>query len=116
MGAVRHCEFTTGAFVEPITVWEPPHKLAFDVVDQPPSMEEWSPWNVVHAPHLVGTMQSRRGQFELVELGPTTTRLVGTTWYTLDLAPGAYWSLFSDAIVHRIHGRVLRHIESLSEG
>jgi hypothetical protein len=24
VGAVRHCEFTTGAFVEPITAWEPP--------------------------------------------------------------------------------------------
>jgi hypothetical protein len=23
VGAVRHCEFTTGAFVEPITAWEP---------------------------------------------------------------------------------------------
>ncbi len=116
VGAVRHCEFTTGAFVEPITVWDPPHRLAFDVVEQPPSMEEWSPWNVVHAPHLVGTMQSRRGQFELIELSPEQTRLVGTTWYTLDLAPGMYWSVFSDLIVHRIHGRVLRHIKGLSEG
>jgi len=116
VGAVRYCEFTTGAFVEPITVWEPPHRLGFDVVDQPPSMEEWSPWNVVHAPHLVGTMQSRRGQFELIELSPNKTRLIGTTWYTLDLSPGLYWSVFSDLIVHRIHGRVLRHIKALSEG
>ena len=116
VGAVRHCEFTTGAFVEPITTWEPPHLLAFDVVEQPPSMEEWSPWRVVHAPHIVGTMQSQRGQFELIEIAPNRTRLVGTTWYTLDLAPGAYWSLFSNAVVHRIHGRVLRHIKGLSEG
>ena len=27
VGAVRRCEFTTGAFVEPITVWEPPTVL-----------------------------------------------------------------------------------------
>ena len=32
VGAVRHCEFTTGAFVEPITVWDAPHRLAFDVI------------------------------------------------------------------------------------
>ncbi|HEY2941515.1 MAG TPA: SRPBCC family protein, partial [Vicinamibacteria bacterium] len=29
VGAVRHCEFTTGPFVEPITVWDEPRRLAF---------------------------------------------------------------------------------------
>ncbi|MDB4474550.1 SRPBCC family protein, partial [Opitutaceae bacterium] len=31
VGAIRYCEFSTGAFVEPITQWEPPALLAFDV-------------------------------------------------------------------------------------
>lgn len=35
-GAVRYCGFSTGAFVEPITVWDEPRRLAFDVVAQPP--------------------------------------------------------------------------------
>jgi len=38
------------------------------------------------------------------------TRLEGSTWYELDLAPQAYWSIWSDLIVHRIHRRVLEHI------
>jgi hypothetical protein len=29
--------------------------------------------------------------------------------------PSAYWQLWSDAIIHRIHLRVLRHIKSLAE-
>jgi uncharacterized membrane protein YhaH (DUF805 family) len=29
--ATRHCNFTTGSFVEPITAWDPPRRLAFDV-------------------------------------------------------------------------------------
>ena len=29
--AIRHGEFTTGAFVEPITAWEEPTRLALDV-------------------------------------------------------------------------------------
>ena len=37
-GAVRHCEFSTGPFIEPITTWDPPRRLAFDVSAQPPSM------------------------------------------------------------------------------
>jgi hypothetical protein len=39
---VRHCEFSTGSFVEPITVWDEGHRLAFDVENQPHPMREWS--------------------------------------------------------------------------
>ena len=46
VGAVRHCIFTTGAFVEPITVWDEPNTLAFDVTEQPPPMKELSPYDI----------------------------------------------------------------------
>lgn len=42
VGAVRHCNFTTGSFVEPITVWDEPRLLKFDVVEQPEPMKELS--------------------------------------------------------------------------
>jgi uncharacterized membrane protein YhaH (DUF805 family) len=109
-GAIRRCEFSTGAFVEPITVWDPPRRLAFEVVSQPPPMHEWSPYRDLHPPHLDSTMRSRRGEFRLVALPGGRTRLEGSTWYELDLAPQAYWSIWSDLIVHRIHRRVLEHI------
>ena len=115
MGAVRYCEFTTGPFVEPITVWDPPHTLAFNVIEQPQPMAEWSPYEVVYAPHLENTMLSQHGQFQLIATDDGGTLLRGTTWYTLDLAPGAYWRLWSDFVVHRIHNRVLRHVKQLSE-
>lgn len=115
VGAVRHCEFTTGAFVEPVTAWEPPHRLAFDVASQPPPMHEWSPYRHVHPPHLDGYLRSRRGEFRLVDLGDGRTRLEGSTWYTLDLTPAAYWALWSDALMHGIHVRVLDHVKRLSE-
>lgn len=116
VGAVRYCEFSTGPFVEPITTWDPPHHLAFDVVDQPVPMEELSPWDVVPAPHLLdGTLMSRRGEFRLEALEGGRTRLVGRTWYTLDMAPVPYWSAWSTALIHRIHLRVLGHIAVVSE-
>lgn len=114
-GAVRRCEFSTGAFVEPITTWDPPRRLAFDVAAQPPSMEEWSPYRHVDAPHLVGYMTSRGGEFRLVPLPGGRTRLEGSTWYTLDIHPQAYWGVWADALLHTIHGRVLRHVKALSE-
>jgi uncharacterized membrane protein YhaH (DUF805 family) len=115
VGAVRYCEFTTGAFVEPITAWDPPHRLAFDVAAQPPSMREWSPYEVVHAPHLHGGAQSLRGEFKLTRLPGERTRLEGTTWYRLKMAPNMYWSLYGDYAIHVIHQRVLSHIRKLSE-
>lgn len=115
-GAVRYCEFSTGAFVEPVTVWDPPRHLGFDVVESPPTMFELSPWDEVFAPHLDGVLQSQRGEFRLEALPGGRTRLVGTTWYRFDMAPTAYWTLWSDLIIHAIHVRVLSHIAGVAEG
>jgi uncharacterized membrane protein YhaH (DUF805 family) len=113
-GAVRRCVFSTGAFVEPIDVWEEPRLLAFRVLEQPEPMTEWSPY-AIHPPHLDHYLVSRRGQFRLIALPDGRTRLEGTTWYTNRMWPAAYWRSWSDAIIHRIHLRVLRHIRTLAE-
>jgi polyketide cyclase/dehydrase/lipid transport protein len=114
-GAVRYCIFTTGAFVEPIQVWDEPHRLAFSVTHNPAPMDELSPYAAVRPPHLDGFFVSERGEFLLQPLGAHRTRLTGTTWYRNALYPAAYWRIWSDAIIHRIHLRVLRHIRSVSE-
>lgn len=115
VGAVRHCEFSTGAFVEPITVWDAPRRLGFDVVAQPVPLQEWSPYRTVYAAHLDAGFRARRGEFRLIALPGGRTRLEGSTWYDLELHPRPYWSLYADAVVHAIHRRVLRHVASLSE-
>ena len=113
--AVRYCEFTTGTFVEPITTWDVPRRLAFDVTDQPAPMFELSPYRHVHPPHLDGALQSTHGEFTLVLLPDGRTRLEGRTWYKLQMFPQGYWTLWSDLLIHRIHERVLVHIKRLSE-
>jgi uncharacterized membrane protein YhaH (DUF805 family) len=115
VGAVRRCEFSTGAFIEPITAWQPPRRLSFDVRQEPPGLQEMSPYDNVHAPHASGYLHSRRGEFRLVPLPGGGTRLEGSTHYTLDVFPTWYWSRYADAIIHRIHMRVLRHVKALSE-
>ena len=115
VGAVRHCEFTTGPFVEPITHWEPPVRLAFDVAQRPEPMEEWSFYERVHPPHLESSFRAVRGEFRLIALEGGRTRLEGSTWYELELAPTGYWRVIADWIVHRIHTRVLAHVRTLSE-
>ena len=115
VGAIRYCEFSTGAFVEPITVWEPAHRLAFDVVDQPLTMQELSPYENVHAPHLESGLVSHQGEFRLVHLPGGRTRLDGTTWYSVHMGPQVYWSLWSDSIIGAIHERVLEHVRDEAE-
>lgn len=45
VGAERHCVFSTGAFVEPIEVWDEPRLLRFSVTANPAPMEEWTPYH-----------------------------------------------------------------------
>lgn len=113
VGAVRYCNFNTGAFVEPITVWQKPNLLAFDVKEQPAPMIETSFYSEIHPAHL-DYIKSRRGQFRLYEKDGKTI-VEGTTFYTHDIAPDFYWKLYSDEIIHRIHLRVLNHIKEVAE-
>ena len=115
VGAVRHCEFSTGPFVEPITAWEEPRRLAFDVTEQPHPMRELSPYRNIAPAHLNGFFRSQHGQFLLTALPDGRTRLDGTTWYAQNLWPNRYWRVWSDYLVHRIHTRVLEHIKAESE-
>jgi Polyketide cyclase / dehydrase and lipid transport len=113
-GAIRRCVFSTGAFVEPIEVWQEPTLLKFRVTESPPPMREWNPFEV-HPPHLDGYLVSRQGEFRLERLDDGRTRLIGSTWYNNRMWPAAYWYLWSDAIIHRIHERVLNHIRDQAE-
>jgi hypothetical protein len=114
VGAVRHCNFTTGSFVEPITVWDEPNLLRFDVVEQPEPMKELSFYDI-DAPHLHDYFVSKQGQFKLTTLPNGNTLLEGTTWYYHNIKPSMYWQWWSDYIIHKIHVRVLEHIKANSE-
>jgi hypothetical protein len=111
VGAVRYCVFSTGAFIEPITHWEPARRLSFDVIESPATMTELTPYRDVAPPHLHGYLRSKRGEFRFIDLGDGRTRLEGSTWYQIEMAPEAYWQIFSDALIQRIHHRVLDHIK-----
>jgi hypothetical protein len=115
VGAVRRCEFTTGTFVEPIDVWVPGRTLGFSVVSQPDPMVETTLWKGPRPPHLDGYLKTTRGEFFLEPMAGGKTRLIGRTWYTTGLAPEAYFRLWADAIIHRIHLRVLSHVARLAE-
>ena len=115
VGAVRRCVFSTEAFIEPIEIWDEPRLLHFTVAESPAPMQEWTPYQEMKPPHLNGFLRSHSGQFRLVPLGSTRTRVEATTWYEHRLWPSFYWRSWSDFIIERIHARVLRHVKTVAE-
>lgn len=114
-GAIRYCRFSTGDFVEPITVWDENHLLAFNVLSEPPSLHELG-IGPIHTPHVDRNyMRSQHGEFRLTALDANHTLLQGTTWYQDYFWPQTYWRAWSDAIIHRIHMRVLQHVKAEAE-
>lgn len=114
-GAIRTCVFSTGPFVEPIEVSDEPRELRFGVTSNPAPLQEWTIYSDIQPRHLHGFLVSRQGQFLLTPLPGGRTLLEGTTWYEHHMWPATYWQLWSDAIIHRIHLRVLNHIKLLAE-
>ena len=115
-GAARYCDFSTGSFVEQVEAWDEPRLLRFQVTESAAPMREWSPYGEIVTKHLHGYFISREGQFQLTRLPNNHTLVEGTSWYQHGLWPAEYWRWWSDAIIHRIHTRVLTHIKTLAEG
>jgi len=114
-GAVRHCVFSTGPFVEPIMVWDEPRLLRFSVTANPAPMNELTIYGHIEPRHLHGYFESHQGQFLLKALPGGRTRVEGTTWYSHSMWPETYWHWWSDYIIHRVHMRVLGHIRTEAE-
>lgn len=115
VGATRYVNFTTGTFVQHITSWQKPNFLAFSIESNPAAINEWNPYSEMHPPHLNGYFKTYKGQFRLQKTGNNVTLLEGTIWYKVDFYPQFYWQLWANAMIHRVHNKVLEHIKSESE-
>lgn len=115
VGAIRYANFTTGTYVQRITKWQEPSLLQFSFESNPPGMNEWNPYCVMHPPHVNGYFKSYKGQFRLRRTGNNVTLLEATNWYKIDIYPQFYWQPWVNAVVHKVHNRVLKHIKSESE-
>jgi uncharacterized membrane protein YhaH (DUF805 family) len=115
VGAERIGEFSTGTAIERVTEWVPNRKLAFVVVRDIPGMRELSPYEHVHAPHVIGYFHTTYTSFELIRRSDGGTDIVERTSHELRLDPVPYWLPMTRWIVHQNNARVLQHIRSHAE-
>jgi uncharacterized membrane protein YhaH (DUF805 family) len=115
VGAERLGEFSTGTAIERVTEWVPTRKLAFVVVRDIPGMRELSPYETVHAPHVIGYFRTTYTSFELIPRAKGVTDIVEHTSHELRLDPVPYWLPMARWIIRQNNTRVLQHIRSHAE-
>src|SRR5262245_55617636 len=116
-GVGAHCdgEVSTGTAVERITESVPNHRLAFLVLNDVPTLRELSPYDHVHAPHVVGYFATTVASFELEDRGTQITKLTLRSTHVLRLEPTLYWLPLVKWVVEENKTRVLRHIRLVAE-
>ena len=116
VGAARLCQLSTGDMPEIVTIWKPGQELRFKVLSTPASMRELGFFGqTVDAAHLHSAYASLEGGFKLETLPDGRTRLTGESHYLLNIAPAAYWNLWTKEIVRMVQLRVLEHVKTRAE-
>jgi hypothetical protein len=115
MGSLRLGRFSTGTAREGVTEWVPNRKLAFTVLQDVPAVHEFSPYEHVHAPHVVGYFYTLDTSFELLPQQNGRTEVVERTSHSLKLEPALYWLPLPRWVVHPNNARVLAHIKHQAE-
>jgi hypothetical protein len=115
VGAVRRGEFSTGTAIERVTEWEPNRKLAFTVETDIPAMHELSPYEHVHAPHVIGYFTTRTTSFELAPRGDGAIEVTLRSSHEIRLDPLLYWMPFARYMVAENNARVLAHVRRNAE-
>ena len=115
VGASRIGEFSTGTAIERVTEWIPNRRLAFTVVHDVPAMRELSPYEHVHALHVIGYFHTNYTSFELLPQRSGHTEVIERTSHSLKLEPILYWLPLARWVVSRNNARVLTHIKRQAE-
>lgn len=115
IGATRLGHFSTGTATERVTEWAPGRALGFDILSEPPTLKELSPYADVHAPHVEGYFRSVHARLILTPLAGGRTRLTLDTSHELSLQPSYYWMPMARWVVRENKARVLAQMKAQAE-
>lgn len=115
VGAIRRGYFSTGVATERVTEWVPGRALGFDILSEPETLREMSPYAHVHAPHVKGYFRSVHARIVLTPLADGRTRLTLASTHELDLQPSFYWLPLTRWVVRENKARVLTQMKAQAE-
>ncbi len=115
IGAIRRGYFSTGVATERVTEWAPGRALGFDILTEPETLKEMSPYAHVHAPHVHGYFRSVHARIILTPMAGGNTRLTLATTHELDLQPSFYWLPLARWVVRENKARVLTQMKGQAE-
>ena len=116
VGSVRRCEFNTGTALETVTRYDAPNHFAFHIDSQPDPLREATLYRGPRQPHLDGYVRNLEGIFDLEALPGGKTRVTAKSVYRVSMTPETYWRIWTDAVIHTIHRRVLENVKARAEG
>jgi hypothetical protein len=96
VGAVRYCVFSTGAFVEPITRWEPGKRLSFDVTASPAPLREFSLYPQIARPistAICARVAENSVSSRFLAAVLASKAALGTTWRWRPNATGSFGAI-----------------------
>ena len=111
VGDSRQCLLTTGTMNETIAEVQENRYLRFEVLNTPPAMKEMNPFYDIHPRHENGSFKVHWGEFRLEPLPGGRTRFTGTSRYSYNIYPAAYWGLWTDTVAEQIHVRMMGEIK-----
>ena len=115
VGATRLGHFSTGTATERVTEWAPERALGFDILSEPATLKEFSPYADIHTPHVDGYFRSVHARLVLTPLPGGRTRLTLDTSHELGLQPSYYWMPMARWVVRENKVRVLAQMKAQAE-
>ena len=92
VGAQVRCVYTSGALIKRMTVFDPPHLLRFEVLEQHVGIE--------------GCAVAERGSYEIQACGDSC-HVILTTHYRSYLHPRWLWRPIETVVTHQLHRHIL---------
>lgn len=109
------CHYSNGNLLAPVLVYQPNSTLRFKLTEPPVSMRETSFYPGIQPQHVSSKFFVEYGEFKIIATGSNQCIVNATTAYQYKIGPEAYWELWSNFLIDKMHLHVLHKIKAQSE-
>ncbi|MDV6235394.1 hypothetical protein CH379_007110 [Leptospira ellisii] len=112
---ILDCDYTNGSASAEIDSFVNGENISFSFPEPQITMKETSLYGEVEPKHIRGKIWAKSGEFRLVEISGSKTKLVAATKYVNNLGPKFYWELWENYLMDEMHLHVLNKVKEKLE-